>query len=60
MDYVPYERIHKFSCGHIVPQSSILTIAVSQGPSTVPFDFTFESRASNALVLVEVKFQQRY
>eukprot|EP00262_Sarcandra_glabra_P012464 TRINITY_DN3220_c0_g3_i1.p1 TRINITY_DN3220_c0_g3~~TRINITY_DN3220_c0_g3_i1.p1 ORF type:complete len:134 (-),score=22.45 TRINITY_DN3220_c0_g3_i1:99-500(-) len=40
------ERLHFFSCSHIVPPESILPIVVSHGPSGRSFDFSFNSRSS--------------
>ncbi|XP_013417223.1 ATP-dependent DNA helicase DDX11-like [Lingula anatina] len=41
---VPADRIHSFSCGHIVPSDQLLPIALAQGPSGHKLDFTYQSR----------------
>ncbi|GAB4842212.1 hypothetical protein Ancab_012170 [Ancistrocladus abbreviatus] len=42
--WLPPEKLQLFSCSHIVPPESILPIAVSQGPSGLSFDFSYNSR----------------
>lgn len=44
------EKLHFFSCGHIVPPESILPITVSHGPSGMSFDFNYNSRSSPNMV----------
>ncbi|KAI3995975.1 hypothetical protein MKX01_037472 [Papaver californicum] len=44
------DKLHFFSCGHIVPPESILPIAVSQGPSSMSFDFSYSSRTSPTMI----------
>ncbi|GAB2293540.1 hypothetical protein Dimus_027747 [Dionaea muscipula] len=39
------EKLHFFSCNHIVPPESILPIAVSRGPSGLTFDFSHGPRS---------------
>ncbi|GBG69495.1 hypothetical protein CBR_g4188 [Chara braunii] len=43
---VPSDQMHVFSCGHIVPQESVLTLALAKGPTGKSFNFTFQSRSS--------------
>ncbi|GAB1601699.1 ATP-dependent DNA helicase DDX11-like isoform X1 [Argonauta hians] len=38
------ERILEFSCGHVIPDNNLLTIALANGPSGREMDFTFKSR----------------
>lgn len=38
-------RVHSFSCGHIVPAENVLAIAVARGPTGKFFDFTYQSRS---------------
>uniref|UniRef100_A0A0K2UK35 DNA 5'-3' helicase n=1 Tax=Lepeophtheirus salmonis TaxID=72036 RepID=A0A0K2UK35_LEPSM len=38
------ERIHHFSCGHIIPESNILPIVLHRGPSGKLLDFSFSLR----------------
>ncbi|OVA20353.1 Helicase-like [Macleaya cordata] len=44
------DKLHFFSCGHIVPPESILPIAVSNGPSGMSFDFNYNSRSSPNMI----------
>ncbi|XP_022152609.1 ATP-dependent DNA helicase DDX11 isoform X2 [Momordica charantia] len=43
-------QLNFFSCSHIVPPESILPMAVSSGPSGQPFDFSYNTRSSSAIV----------
>lgn len=36
---LPSERLTTFSCGHIVPQSSVQTLIMTKGPSGLPLEF---------------------
>ncbi|CAH9088546.1 unnamed protein product, partial [Cuscuta europaea] len=47
---LPPERMHFFSCGHIIPSENILPIAVSHGPSGHSFDFSYSSRSSQIMI----------
>ncbi|XP_029644218.1 ATP-dependent DNA helicase DDX11-like isoform X1 [Octopus sinensis] len=38
------ERILEYSCGHVIPDNNLLTIALANGPSGQEMDFTFKSR----------------
>ncbi|XP_027218819.2 ATP-dependent DNA helicase DDX11 isoform X1 [Penaeus vannamei] len=38
------ERIHEFSCGHVVPGEQIMPIALNEGPTNVTLDFTYQHR----------------
>ncbi|KAL2645440.1 hypothetical protein R1flu_013027 [Riccia fluitans] len=44
------DRVHVFSCGHIVPPESILPLAVARGPGNRSFNFTYESRSSPSMI----------
>ncbi|KAI8820477.1 putative ATP-dependent RNA helicase DDX11-like protein 8-like protein [Fimicolochytrium jonesii] len=48
--YVPKDRLSPFSCGHIIPATSILSIAAATGPTGRPFDVTFEHRSEPSLM----------
>ncbi|TPX61643.1 hypothetical protein PhCBS80983_g00940 [Powellomyces hirtus] len=50
LPYLPHERISKFSCGHIIPPTSLLTLAVAVGPTKKPFDFKYENRTNHAMI----------
>lgn len=43
-------KIHFFSCNHIVPPENILPITVSRGPSGINFDFSYNSRSSPSMM----------
>lgn len=49
---LPEERFHHFSCGHIVPHTSIQTTVLRSGPSGEEFHFTYEKRSDPRLVRV--------
>ncbi|KAJ9648856.1 ATP-dependent DNA helicase chl1 [Coniosporium tulheliwenetii] len=49
--YLPSSRITTLSCGHVIPASSLFASAVEQGPSGVVFDFTFEKRSSEKMIV---------
>ncbi|XP_047114630.1 ATP-dependent DNA helicase DDX11 isoform X1 [Schistocerca piceifrons] len=44
------ERVMQFSCGHIIPQESILPIAVTCGPSGAELDFSYQHREKHDLM----------
>nr|GMD32368.1 ATP-dependent DNA helicase DDX11 [Ipomoea batatas] len=44
------DKLHFFSCGHIIPSENILPIAVSHGPSGHPFDFSYNTRTSSIMI----------
>lgn len=47
------ERVHEFSCGHVVPGEQLMPIALTQGPTNVTLDFTFGNR-NNPTILDEL------
>ncbi|GJM94904.1 hypothetical protein PR202_ga11588 [Eleusine coracana subsp. coracana] len=47
---LPKREIKFFTCNHIVSPESILPISVTRGPSGMPFDFSYKSRSSPAMV----------
>lgn len=47
---LPHEKVHLFSCGHIVPRESILPIAIAKGPGGHTFDFTYQSRSCQTTI----------
>eukprot|EP00887_Chlorella_sp_A99_P000340 scaffold13.g340.t1 len=44
----PPERIHHFSCGHVVVQDRLLALALGAGPSGAALDFRHASRSAPA------------
>lgn len=47
---LPSERLSTFSCGHIIPASSLRTVVVSQGPRGQPLEFTSPRQKDPAVV----------
>ncbi|XP_075520370.1 uncharacterized protein LOC142553767 isoform X1 [Primulina tabacum] len=47
---LPRDQLRFFSCGHIIPPENILPIAVKQGPSGQPLDFSFKCRSSPTMI----------
>jgi chromosome transmission fidelity protein 1 len=47
---VPPSRVHKFSCGHVVPPDNILPISLQSSPSGMKLQFNFENRKSEEMV----------
>ncbi|KAI8071019.1 helicase C-terminal domain-containing protein [Gongronella butleri] len=50
---IPSERIHHFSCGHVIPPDHLQTLIVDKGPSGEPFVLNFSNR-ENAQLIDEV------
>ncbi|XVE88898.1 hypothetical protein DITRI_Ditri19aG0105800 [Diplodiscus trichospermus] len=48
--WLPSDQLHFFSCSHVVPPESILSLAVSRGPSGRSFDFSYGSRSSSTMI----------
>ena len=40
------------SFGHVIPSSNLLALSMDRGSSGVEFDFTFEKRKSNTMVIL--------
>ena len=49
--YLEDGRLQTFSFGHVIPQSNLLAIAVTKGPSNIDFDFTYDKRNSESMIL---------
>ncbi|TVT97376.1 hypothetical protein EJB05_57375, partial [Eragrostis curvula] len=47
---LPQGDIQFFTCNHIVSPESILPVSVTRGPSGMPFDFSYKSRSSPAMI----------
>ncbi|XP_045596543.2 ATP-dependent DNA helicase DDX11 [Procambarus clarkii] len=43
-------RVHEFSCGHVVPGEQIMPIVLSQGPTNVTLDFTYQHRGDTKVL----------
>ncbi|KTW27717.1 hypothetical protein T552_02157 [Pneumocystis carinii B80] len=48
--YMPKEKIHKFSCGHIISPNNLCAIVISTGPSRKEFIFNYEKRNNNDML----------
>ncbi|KAL2493098.1 RAD3-like DNA-binding helicase protein [Abeliophyllum distichum] len=44
------DRLHFFSCGHIIPPENILPIVVKHGPSGQSFDFSYKLRSLSNMI----------
>ena len=42
-----------FSCSHVMPKENLITFSISNGPSNVPFNFSYKNRG-NSKVMEEV------
>lgn len=51
LSYLDPSRIMTLSCGHVIPPTNLLAWPVVQGPSGAAFDFTFEKRNSEKMIL---------
>ncbi|OAL38669.1 hypothetical protein AYO20_01875 [Fonsecaea nubica] len=49
--YLDKDRLRSFSFGHIVPPSHLFAQAVGRGPSGIEFDFRYEMRGSERMIL---------
>eukprot|EP00742_Colponemidia_sp_Colp-10_P016154 GILJ01018486.1.p1 GENE.GILJ01018486.1~~GILJ01018486.1.p1 ORF type:complete len:864 (-),score=122.28 GILJ01018486.1:323-2881(-) len=47
---VTADRLHFFSCDHVIPDENLLALSLSIGPTNVEFDFTFSNRSSDAQI----------
>ncbi|KAJ3018461.1 UNVERIFIED_CONTAM: ATP-dependent DNA helicase chl1 [Siphonaria sp. JEL0065] len=50
LDFLPPSKINYFSCGHIVPPTSILTVSVPVGAGGGNLDFRYENRMNDGLI----------
>ncbi|KAJ3236815.1 DEAD H (Asp-Glu-Ala-Asp His) box helicase 11 [Chytriomyces hyalinus] len=50
LGFLPQENVRMFSCGHIVPATSILTMALPVGASGQPITFTYETRMKDNVI----------
>ncbi|CAK0764311.1 hypothetical protein CVIRNUC_003145 [Coccomyxa viridis] len=51
--HVPHERMHHFSCGHVVPKERLLALALGRGPTGAALDLR-HARRGQAAVLDEI------
>ncbi|KAI8379057.1 ATP-dependent RNA helicase chl1 [Radiomyces spectabilis] len=47
---IPAERLNQFSCGHIIPSTNLLTLAVDEGPRGGPLLFNFTNRQNMQMI----------
>ncbi len=48
LPHMPPEKVHTFSCGHVVSPDRILPLALARGPSGTPLEFKHENRSNPA------------
>ncbi|KAG5438353.1 hypothetical protein PCANB_002841 [Pneumocystis canis] len=48
--YLQKEKIHKFSCGHIISPDHLCAIIISSGPSKEEFMFNYEKRNNDVML----------
>jgi chromosome transmission fidelity protein 1 len=48
--HLSQERIHRFSCGHVIPKKQLTTVSLSAGPSGQELLFSYEHRNKPNLV----------
>lgn len=39
-----YSRIHRFSCGHVIPKENLMTLIIQKSPTGLPLDLSFAQR----------------
>ncbi|KAF9312900.1 ATP-dependent DNA helicase chl1 [Podila horticola] len=39
-----YPRIHRFSCGHVIPEENLMTLIVQKSPTGLPLELSFTQR----------------
>ncbi|KAI8900050.1 helicase C-terminal domain-containing protein [Globomyces pollinis-pini] len=52
-ELVPYldcQKLHFFSCGHVIPKEQLVTISLSHGPGGVEFDFRHGNRDNPKMI----------
>ncbi|KAF9462983.1 helicase C-terminal domain-containing protein [Collybia nuda] len=48
--YLPQEKLSSFSCGHIIPSSSLLTLVVTKGPRGGELDYKARKQGNSAVI----------
>lgn len=51
LSYLEPSKIMTVSCGHVIPSSNLLAVPVVKAPSGADFDFTFENRNKERMML---------
>uniref|UniRef100_A0A1B6DBS7 Helicase ATP-binding domain-containing protein n=1 Tax=Clastoptera arizonana TaxID=38151 RepID=A0A1B6DBS7_9HEMI len=46
----PLSRVLEYSCDHVIPPDHILPIALSQGPTNLQLDFSYQNRSSKVML----------
>lgn len=57
--YLPLERLKTYSFGHVIPAQNLLAQVVAMGPSGQGFNFNFENRRSESMIIELGKFVAR-
>ncbi|KAG0091144.1 DEAD H (Asp-Glu-Ala-Asp His) box helicase 11 [Podila epicladia] len=39
-----YPRVHRFSCGHVIPEENLMTLIVHKSPTGLPLELSFAQR----------------
>ncbi|KAI8089909.1 putative ATP-dependent RNA helicase DDX11 [Halteromyces radiatus] len=47
---IPVDKIHHFSCGHIIPSDNLLTMTIDQGPTGKSMLFNYANREDTQLI----------
>lgn len=49
--YLEKDQLQAFSFGHVIPENNLLAKSITKGPSNVEFDFTYNNRTSESMIL---------
>ncbi|KAF9425369.1 ATP-dependent DNA helicase chl1 [Podila epigama] len=47
---VPYPRVHRFSCGHVIPKENLLTLVIERSPTGLPLSLGFSERSKDEVM----------
>lgn len=50
LPYLPPSRLVTLSCPHVIPPTNLLAMPVGEGPSGIPFEFTFAKRSDQRMI----------
>ncbi|KAJ3282069.1 DEAD H (Asp-Glu-Ala-Asp His) box helicase 11 [Borealophlyctis nickersoniae] len=48
--WLPEARFSRFKCGHVIPPTSLLTLALGSGPTNTDFQFTYDKRDDKNMI----------
>ncbi|KEF62890.1 uncharacterized protein A1O9_00864 [Exophiala aquamarina CBS 119918] len=49
--YLEKDQLQTHSFGHVIPESNLFAKFITKGPSNIEFDFTYNSRSSESMIL---------